>query len=183
MDRILTKSILKEVRNLLRDSITAIVEMTRGFVSQSQQEHEEVYVVFEQSYRTKRMKKKSIVRLLGSTAYLEKVNWFNEFMKNRLNQSQAQKSRYSCLASCHRCLKVLKSSQFSFCQTAVSHKQTCSYPSTDYYSYRTANYEGHYFYEPQQAHILPFFMYASNHKHNLTCNRAFCKECLQLFAL
>ena len=78
---------------------------------------------------------------------------------------------------CHMCLKMGNKTTLKYCKTVIGDKQTNSYPSTDHYSYRKAFFEGDYFYETSDQHVLQFFTYSTDLKGNLTCNRAYCEEC------
>ena len=43
-----------------------------------------MYVIFEQTYRTIKMKKTTVVKYFGSDFYLEKVNYFAAIMASRM---------------------------------------------------------------------------------------------------
>ncbi len=58
----------------------AIAEVTFEIYEEGEVDQQEVYVVFEQAYQTKKIKKSTIVRVIGSEAYLEKVAKFSLIM-------------------------------------------------------------------------------------------------------
>lgn len=149
MSKILSKTIAKEVRNLIRQSIVAIAEVTFEIYEEGEVDQQEVYVVFEQAYQTKKIKKSTIVRVIGSEAYLEKVAKFSLIMQERRIQQKKEKKSLSNMSCCHRCLKIYPKEKLKFCRTPVKNLQTDSYPATDYYSCRKTYFEGDFFYEPK----------------------------------
>lgn len=80
------------MRNLLAETIIGIVELGHEIVPEGQIDQQEVYVIFEQSYQTKRLPKRVIVRLIGSEVYLEKVDNFSILMQRRsiMNDNQSK---------------------------------------------------------------------------------------------
>ena len=56
------------------------METTHDVVSVGEADEQEVFVVLEQCYSTKRIKKRTIIKYIGSDDYLEKVNKGNAYL-------------------------------------------------------------------------------------------------------